>query len=188
MTNAHCGNSWTYSPGSERPGQHSGWYRSIALDDSCRSRALLTRRLFMRCGSLARVPRSRSPIGDRCGGSGPVQVQALSKRNSVTHSLSSLSLSLLSCLPLTKEPAQDGLLMDCAASKRTLQGVGSHQQRGSPILNPYYLVHLMYEISTAEPIKDIIYDICGTGPPIPRRSCSLSRQLKFWTDRSHSSF
>lgn len=58
----------------------------------------------------------------------------------------------------------------------------------TPILNPYYLVHLMLKISTAEPIKDIIYDISGTGPPIPRRSCGLSRQLKFWTDRSHFSF
>lgn len=69
--------------------------------------------------------------------------------------------------------------MECEASKRTLQGAGSQQQRGSPILNPYYLVHLMFKLSTAEPIKDIIYDISGTGPPIPRRSCSLSRQLKF---------
>lgn len=54
------------------------------------------------------------------------------------------SLSILFCLPLTKESAQDTLLMDCAASKRTLPGVGSQRQRGPPILNPYYLVHLMY--------------------------------------------
>lgn len=37
------------SPGSERPGQQSGWYRSTALDDSCRSRALV------RGGSLCDV-------------------------------------------------------------------------------------------------------------------------------------
>lgn len=31
VTVALCGKSWTESPGSDRPGQHSGWYRSTAL-------------------------------------------------------------------------------------------------------------------------------------------------------------
>lgn len=54
--------------------------------------------------------------------------------------------------------AQDGLEIDCeppsATPMRNVQGAGS-QTKGWLILNPYYFVHLMYAISTAEPIKDI---------------------------------
>lgn len=89
VTVALCGKSWLKSPGSDRPGQHSGWHRSTALDDSCRSKGPLRGGSLCAVGSLARVPRSPLPIGDRVSrfraSTGPSFYQ--SAIPSLTHSL-----------------------------------------------------------------------------------------------------
>lgn len=60
--------------------------------------------------------------------------------------------------------------------------------KGALILNPYYLRSSDVRNINCRANQGYKGGICGTGPPIPRRSCTLPRQLRFWTDRSHLVF
>jgi hypothetical protein len=90
-------------------------------------------------------------------GSGPVEVQASSKRSSVT--LCPIQMSIWYA------PDRLEIQRLCTSERAYKEGPDSQQRgwAGNSLLNPYYLVHLMYIKVTTEPIKNMEM----TGPPFP---------------------
>ena len=81
-------------------------------------------------------------------GSGPVEVQASSKRNSVTPCPIRLSIWY----------APDRLEIQKTVHFRAGPDSQQRGRAGKSISNPYYLVHLMYIKVTTEPIKNMKND------------------------------